>query len=446
MKKKIIFIPGIMGSVLELDGEIIWPGSPKERFFRYNRMEQLLRDDLEATDCIRRYYFLDQYQKIINDLENCGYSEKEETLIIAAYDWRKSNSFSAEVIGKHIERIVYGYENDIEIIIVAHSMGGLIARYYLESGHFNDRTGFKNVKMLITIATPHKGASIALPLILGYQKRLFLNKNQVLTISSDPRFPSAYQLLPPKTEAFAWDGLPDNNYSKIDVYDHVTSERLGLNRENLNSALQFHEALNIEKKPNKVRYFCFTGTKLETVSHVLIFPDRENKLKIDEINLQNGGDGTVPTWSGFTANSQRFFIGGDHATIFRDYNFRRTIGVLLGKETYLAGIPQETEVILKEKVVEPDNIVHVFVSLGSGIKDFSGVLTIERAKLNKDTGFVEGFYAPVKALPIEYKGILLENISLVISAPSTIGVYRVSIRNELKSDPAGYDELVVQEV
>src|SRR3712207_7538424 len=50
------------------------------------------------------------------------------------------------------------HHGDAEVSLVAHSMGGLISRYYLESGRFNDRPGFRAVRRLITMGTPHRGA------------------------------------------------------------------------------------------------------------------------------------------------------------------------------------------------------------------------------------------------------------------------------------------------
>ena len=53
-------------------------------------------------------------------------------------------------------------------------MGGLVSRYYLESGRFLDRPAFRCIRRLIMLATPHRGAAISLPLVLGEERCLFL--------------------------------------------------------------------------------------------------------------------------------------------------------------------------------------------------------------------------------------------------------------------------------
>ena len=133
----------------------------------------MIREDLVATDCIRTFSVTDQYQTLINDLLACGFNEEKQTLIVCAYDWRKDNVQSANVLAGHIDAAVTRYGANSEISLIAHSMGGLISRYYLESGKFNERRGFGNVRRLITLGTPHTGAARALPMVLGTEKQLF---------------------------------------------------------------------------------------------------------------------------------------------------------------------------------------------------------------------------------------------------------------------------------
>ena len=440
-----IIVPGIMGSVLELNGEIIWPGPVRSLVLPYKKMKELMRDDLKPVDCIRSYFITNQYQQLINDLETCGFSEKDKTLIVAAYDWRKDNAESAESLAKYVDETVALHGANTELSIIGHSMGGLVSRYYLESGRFTGHSGLKHIRRLITLGTPHRGAALALPIVLGYEKRLFLNKDQVLQVASDVRYPAAYQLLPPQDEPFAWDGSDGNQLSQINIYDPRVADSLGLVQANLQVAQRFHAALDFAKRPGHVRYFCFTGTRHTTAAHVIIRSLGANRSEAVKIEQEDSGDGTVPTWSSFLTGLQRMFVGGEHGTIYHNRSLRRTLATLLGKEGYLKGVPNEIEVALREKVVEPEDLVHVAITFGTGIQDFSGVLTIERAQLNPETGLVEGFGTPIKIHPVEYKGLGLETMSLVFEAPNMRGVYKVAFRNDVQANPSGYDELVVQE-
>ncbi len=438
-----ILVPGIMGSVLKLGDQVIWPGPLSSLILPFDKMAELMREDLVATDCIRTFSITNQYQALIDDLMTCGFSETNQTLIVAAYDWRKDNALSAQKLADHIDAARQRHGDNVEITIVAHSMGGLISRYYLESGQFNDRPGFAKVRQLITLGTPHIGAAIALPLVLGQEKRLFLSKDQVLQAVSDPRYPAAYQLLPHRNEPFAWHG--DAGSELADIYDQTTAGRLGLVDANLTAARNFHARLDISRRPAGVRYFSFTGTQQVTATQVVIRSAGGTRLKAQALEDEDGGDGTVPVWSGFLPGLQRQFVGGEHGTIYQDNGLRRVLGTLLGKPGTLAGIPEQVQVAVRDRVVEPLDVVHVSIDFGRSIQDFSGVLTVERARIDPATGKAIGYESPQSTYPVQYKGLGVEAISLTLAAPDMPGFYRVTLRNAPNANPSGYDELIVQQ-
>ncbi len=165
-----IIVPGIMGSVLKLGEEVIWPGPLTSLMFPFKRMTELMREDLVATDCIRKYFLTNQYQGLIDNLGALGFDEGNKTLIIAAYDWRKDNALAAEVLAGHIDAAVELHGANAEITLFAHSMGGLVSRFYLESGSFNNRPGFKNIRRLLAMATPHRGAPSGAAALAGTRK------------------------------------------------------------------------------------------------------------------------------------------------------------------------------------------------------------------------------------------------------------------------------------
>jgi pimeloyl-ACP methyl ester carboxylesterase len=193
-----ILIPGIMGSELRLDQDLIWPGPIASLKLPYDRMTALMRPDLQATDAIRKVGIFSQYSSLIEDLKTCGFAESgvRPTLYVFAYDWRKSNAESAIHLAKLIGDVDRIHQGAASVTLIAHSMGGLVCRYYLESSAFCQEPGFGSVESLITIGTPHRGAALALTAAVGLEKRLFLSKSQVLQLASDPRYPSTYELLP----------------------------------------------------------------------------------------------------------------------------------------------------------------------------------------------------------------------------------------------------------
>src|SRR5262249_14364636 len=157
---------------------------------------------------------------------------------------RLPNDVTAARLADAVDRTVVELGTEAEITLIGHSMGGLVARYYLESGRFSDRPGFDNVRRLVTLGTPHRGAPLALVRLLGHDRVVWLNPQQVHRALNDPRYPSAYHLLPAPGEMFAWDETSGSNLAGVDVYERKVAEELGLSWEGVQSAARFHAALD----------------------------------------------------------------------------------------------------------------------------------------------------------------------------------------------------------
>lgn len=94
---------------------------------------------------------LNTYHDLWQALEAAGYVEGE-TLFAFPYQWRQSNVLTALELKEKIAEVKAITESD-KVDLVTHSMGGLVARQYIETpGYDND------VDQLIFIATPHHGA------------------------------------------------------------------------------------------------------------------------------------------------------------------------------------------------------------------------------------------------------------------------------------------------
>ena len=115
----VVVIPGIMGST-EVSGE--WKLDP----------------------------ILHTYDDLVASLEKNGY-EKNQNLFEFLYDWRKKNEDSALQLKAKVESIIESTKIS-KVDLVAHSMGGLVARSFVED------EGYKNIDQLITLGTPHKGS------------------------------------------------------------------------------------------------------------------------------------------------------------------------------------------------------------------------------------------------------------------------------------------------
>lgn len=125
----VIIIPGILGS---------WR----------NWLDRLTGFDKPHLDP-----FFHTYDGLWEGLISVGY-EPGKTLFAFPYDWRRDNSETAKVLGDRIDEVLR--ECDCKKVdLVAHSMGGLVARYYIQN--------IKNdtVDQLIFLGTPHLGAAKA---------------------------------------------------------------------------------------------------------------------------------------------------------------------------------------------------------------------------------------------------------------------------------------------
>lgn len=85
--------------------------------------------------------------------EDLGYVKNKDVFYFP-YDWRKSITETAELLTKKINRICEETSQE-QVIIIAHSMGGLVARYAIVSNRNNVSA---KVAKLITLGTPHLGA------------------------------------------------------------------------------------------------------------------------------------------------------------------------------------------------------------------------------------------------------------------------------------------------
>ncbi|MCO4054247.1 MAG: hypothetical protein HEQ16_09390 [Bosea sp.] len=153
------------------------------------------------------------------------------------------------------------------ITIVGHSMGGLVSRLLLESGVFSNEPWFKKIISFIALATPHLGAPLALARILGMDSALGISKSDFKIFANNPKYPTAYQLLPAPGEAACWD-ISVRSLPALDIYDSKVAARLGLNTSLLKRARYVHDTLGKNSAPGNVRYFFFAGTGHGTVTRV----------------------------------------------------------------------------------------------------------------------------------------------------------------------------------
>ncbi len=99
--------------------------------------------------------FVDYGHTFVDTLVRAGFTRNRD-LFVAFYDWRKSVSDSANnYLIPWIDR-ARKQSGSEKVVLVGHSMGGLVARSYIQSSTYRG-----DVERLITLGTPHRGAADA---------------------------------------------------------------------------------------------------------------------------------------------------------------------------------------------------------------------------------------------------------------------------------------------
>lgn len=219
----VILIPGVFGSRLSdpETGVELWPGAWHRLLFSsYDDLaleidsttSQPKPSKLVATGIAEHALQHDFYRPILNTLTTFGGYAKavpgtaaqkgERRLYVFAYDWRMDIVQNVRALEALITSIGQDYDNpDQRVNIVAHSMGGLIARYYLRNGSRDvlggtptliTMAGAKKVEKLILLGTPNLGSVSSLHAFISGEKILW-NRIAPSTLAT---FASGYQLFP----------------------------------------------------------------------------------------------------------------------------------------------------------------------------------------------------------------------------------------------------------
>ena len=246
LRNPVIVIHGLLGAAIsDREGNLVWGRfSPAQiasgKHFhalahpmKYGVSLSELKNDTFPSGLLEQseirilgvQFFLENYEILLNSLKQTGYvPESKElmpgkhypTLFVFYYDWRRDISENAAQLDKFIKEkkkmlqkhyhALYGTENyDIQFDLVGHSMGGLVARYYLRYGgkilpdnpdllQKPDWSGAEHVDKIIIIGTPNA----------GYSDTLLELKNGLRLISGSPAYPPAllgtflsyYEMLP----------------------------------------------------------------------------------------------------------------------------------------------------------------------------------------------------------------------------------------------------------
>lgn len=380
-----VLVPGITGSILERDGKDVF-GLTASAGLRalFSGGQSILdlkvdptappgerpHDGVTATrvapdaHLIPWLWKIDGYGKVSDYIVRRLKATPNESFFTFPYDWRLDNRIAATDLRGRVaqwltaRRAMYP---DAKVVLVTHSMGGLVSRYFLEV-----LGGWRDTRALVTFGTPHRGTPIALDVLAnGITKAFGLVDLSELVRS----FPSMHQLLPIYR-------CVDTGGNELAYVTNVATQIATLNTGAVQAARAFHQEIEDAVIANRrldgyiqagYRIHGVVGIEHPTNQSLRLTGDGLTMLKSHQ-STDYGGDGTVPRMSASPIeaedDSTSMFAGTRHASLQNaDSVLTQLRGWLSGVDlrNFRAGSPVRLSVDLQD-VYPSDGPLHVTVT------------------------------------------------------------------------------------
>jgi pimeloyl-ACP methyl ester carboxylesterase len=336
MPDVVVLIPGITGSVLQKDGKDIWPPSIRDVLHALLSLGRNLNalklsedphevddlgDGITATKLVPDVHLIpglwkiDGYTAISRDIRSRFAVELGRNFFEFPYDWRRDNRVAARKLAQQSEVwlnnwIQHSGSRNAKLILIGHSMGGIVARHFLER-----LAGWKKTKKLITFGTPYRGSLKALNFLSnGYT--LNLGPLELTDLTDLIRsFTSVYQLLP----TYACVASTSDTLQVVGE----TKNLPGIDHGKSASALEFHRAIDEAAKrglgrQNNYMIHPVVGRFQPTLQSAKLVDGRIT-VSTDFPGQDVDGDGTVPRPSAtpreLSGAGREFYIDEAHASL-----------------------------------------------------------------------------------------------------------------------------------
>ena len=329
----IVFVPGYMGSKLRdpATGTVYWLDlvDLPRILLTPNGLDNWL-NALKYPNVLEPFEMLDHilyappwikmegYAPVIPALEGMGYranpkqyAEKDLDVYTFPYDWRQDNRLSGHQLGAAIERWS-ALHPGARPIIIAHSNGGVVARWYIEK-----EGGKERVARLFLMGSPRDGTPTAMHIVFTGFDALMRQVSDWFALPMRSRdlfrtFPSIYQIIPARdaflrstagdTLDFAADGahwLGDAQERQLAADGRRFSEELGT-------------GLSVDT-------VCIFGRKRYTYSAGTVHLDAAGQWSAIDWQVEAVGDGTIPERSAFYPDAHKQLpFAVDHGHLYYD--------------------------------------------------------------------------------------------------------------------------------
>jgi hypothetical protein len=310
MADVIVLLPGITGSVLKKDGRVVWGYSAStiaHALFAPGGFQQdlaLPQDDPEVDDLgdgiaadslmpdlhlLPGIWKIDGYTAISEALKNQFDVVEGRNFFPFPYDWRRDNRVAANRLAREATRWLMDWRKssgntEAKLVLIGHSMGGLVSRYFLEC-----LEGWKLTRALVTFGTPFRGSLNALDgLANGVRKG-------PLDLSALTRqFTAMYQLLP----VFECYDAGTGNLVRVGETTGIPNVDPG----KAAAALKFHRDIQAAVSSNQeLTAYRTAGYRIFPIVGVAQRTNLSARLTAGKVDMLEtykgealGGDGTVP--------------------------------------------------------------------------------------------------------------------------------------------------------
>ncbi len=349
-KTPLILIPGIAGSELKTTEDVNWKSDndhggvwehvyPSGEKVWVNNLEALKPGNDDYFDVLRMKpdgqtseanlgltdNLFEGYQEAINFFTSNGYTLNQDFFVFP-YDWRRDIALTASLLDQKIQQIKT-QTGSAKVDIIAHSMGGLVARNYIV-----DSEKAKNVRKLFTLGTPHLGAveflkALQYGICLKYPVGSFCSTLNPLEVKDILQNTISGFELAPSQKYFNFYSEEDSNHpypyktesgalNYMQIKNLLTS--LSFNTSLFNPSEAFHTLDNSLPNTNDVDVTVIAGSGQKTLGQIV----EEKKISLlgipyihkDMININ--GDETVPLFSASLIDSSKSLSLLGNAKVF----------------------------------------------------------------------------------------------------------------------------------
>lgn len=318
---RVVVLHGIMGSNLDARDS---GGSWDRVWVHYWRIAKGRLSDLAldangkatlGTPEVRVDGLYEDYLPLVAELS------KQWDVLPFAYDWRMDVDESADKLAAAIQGFAHGQP----VHLVAHSMGGLVARRFAQRHRdmwnaIDDPNGRRAGGRLIQLGTPNRG-SFAISLFLTGEEKIvkqlslldfWHGKKKVVSLLRG--FAGSYQMLPPPD--------PAKNDDRAKLQDPRQWGEWAVYPRLVERGLQFQREMEDVQDPERLIYVA--GYDQDTPYRIKV-----KKPGVFEYQITRDGDGRVPHDLGLLADVRTYYVRAEHGDLPKNGRVLDTIDELL---------------------------------------------------------------------------------------------------------------------